>query len=75
MDIVDAIILGIIQELTEFLPVSSSGHLEIGREILNISLLAILFVIIIVLGIIISWTSTYFATQNILNLNTEKFNF
>ena len=44
-------------------------------EILNISLLAILFVIIIVLGIIISWTSTYFATQNILNLNTEKFNF
>ena len=44
-------------------------------EVVNISLLAVLFVIIIVLGIIISWTSTYFATQNILNLNTEKFNF
>ena len=38
MDIVDAIILGIIQGLTEFLPVSSSGHLEIGREILNADL-------------------------------------
>ena len=35
MDIIKAIILGIIQGLTEFLPVSSSGHLEIGKAILQ----------------------------------------
>lgn len=35
MDILDSIILGIIQGLTEFLPVSSSGHLEIGKAILG----------------------------------------
>jgi undecaprenyl-diphosphatase len=35
MDIWDASILGIIQGLTEFLPVSSSGHLEIGKAILG----------------------------------------
>ena len=35
MDIINAIILGIIQGLTEFLPVSSSGHLEIAKVILG----------------------------------------
>lgn len=35
MGIIDAIILGVIQGLTEFLPVSSSGHLEIGKVILG----------------------------------------
>jgi undecaprenyl-diphosphatase len=36
MNWVEALILGLVQGLTEFLPVSSSGHLEIGKALLQI---------------------------------------
>lgn len=35
MDIIDSLLLGVIQGLTEFLPVSSSGHLELGKALLG----------------------------------------
>jgi undecaprenyl-diphosphatase len=38
MGIFEAIILGIVQGITEFLPVSSSGHLQIAKEVLGVQL-------------------------------------
>jgi undecaprenyl-diphosphatase len=36
MEILKAIVIGILQGLTEFLPVSSSGHIELGQAILGL---------------------------------------
>lgn len=43
MTIWDALILGLIQGATEFLPVSSSGHLVIGQALLGISIPGVSF--------------------------------
>lgn len=38
MDTLQAILLGIVQGITEFLPVSSSGHLQIAKELLGVQI-------------------------------------
>lgn len=38
MDVIDALLLGIVQGLSEYLPISSSGHLEILKQILGLEL-------------------------------------
>jgi len=50
----DAILLGIIQGLTEFLPVSSSGHLVLAEHFLNAKLPGVSFELAVHLGTLLS---------------------
>ena len=47
MSWIEAILLGIVQGLTEFLPVSSSGHLAIGKAIFGIETADLSFEVIV----------------------------
>ena len=54
MEFIKALILGIVQGLTEFLPISSSGHLVIGAELLHFKEQGLTFDIFLHLGTLVS---------------------
>lgn len=71
MSIFEAIIQGIIQGITEFLPISSSGHLSISKHIFNIRMPGILFDIMLHLGTLVAVVFVY--RHTIGNLIVEFF--
>lgn len=74
MGLLEAIILGIIQGLTEFLPVSSSGHLEIGGVLLNIHTSdGLLFTIVVHAATALSTIIVF--RKDLVSLITEFFKF
>ncbi len=70
----EALILGIVQGLTEFLPVSSSGHLEIGKVLLNTEVKENLTFAIVVHGATVLSTIVVFR-KDILDLLKDFFQF
>jgi undecaprenyl-diphosphatase len=50
MNLLEAIVLGLVQGLTEFLPVSSSGHLELGKYLFGIDAASNFYFSIVVHG-------------------------
>lgn len=50
----EAVVLGLIQGLTEFLPVSSSGHLVLGKYVLGIKITDMYFEVFVHLGTLLA---------------------
>ena len=77
----EALVLGLIQGLTEFLPVSSSGHLEIGHAILgtateeNLIFTVVLHVATVLSTLLVLWhevAQLFKGTFTTLKWNAEK---
>lgn len=66
MSFFEAILMGIVQGLTEFLPISSSGHLAISRHILDLQLDNILFEVLLHFGTLIAIIAVY--SKDVLEL-------
>ncbi len=78
MTIFEAALLGIIQGLTEFLPISSSGHLVIGQKILGISIAGNVFDVVVHLGTLVSvlivfWTDIWQLIKSLKSTTTQKY--
>jgi undecaprenyl-diphosphatase len=54
MNLIEAIVLGLIQGLTEFLPVSSSGHLVISQELLGLEEAGVTLEVLLHFGTLLS---------------------
>jgi undecaprenyl-diphosphatase len=71
MSIINAIILGIVQGLTEFLPVSSSGHLVLMQKIFGITIPAMFFDTMLHMGTLLAvfvvlWQDIYAILKKII---------
>jgi|Deesub1362A_J573_1020465.scaffolds.fasta_scaffold02837_2 undecaprenyl-diphosphatase len=61
MSITDSILLGIIQGITEFLPISSSGHLVILQDLMGIETQGVFFEVVLHFGTLVSIFLVYYS--------------
>lgn len=84
MNILDAVIQGIVQGLTEFLPISSSGHLLMAQHVLGVRENNLFFNVMLHIGTLAAVLAVYYKTvwnlikaffEIVRNIVTGKFNF
>ncbi len=62
MSVFEAIVQGIVQGLTEFLPVSSSGHLSLAKHVMGVSVEGLFFDVMLHIGTLVAVMIVYYET-------------
>ena len=75
MNYIESLILGVLQGVTEFLPISSSGHLVIVQHFLGVVNEGLLFEVILHLGTLISILIYYYQDLQKIIINYFKGNY
>ena len=73
MEFIDAVILGVVQGFTEFLPVSSSGHLVLMQKILGFKEHSVRLDVALHLGTLLSLVTVYFRHIQKITLDVVAF--
>lgn len=71
MSLIEAIILGLVQGLTEFIPVSSSGHLVLAHELFGVSENGLLFDVALHFGTLLALLA--FFNKDLISLARDFF--
>jgi len=71
--VIQAIILGIIQGVTEFLPVSSSGHLVLGAQLFGLQEQSLVFEVMVHVGTLVAVLAVFWREVEQLLLAAVKF--
>ena len=72
MDWIQVLILGVIQGLTEFLPISSSGHLILAQHLLKVDESGVLLEVILHMGTLAAILIYYYDDIKQLILSTFR---
>lgn len=72
MNLVQATLLGIVQGLTEFLPVSSSGHLVLAQSLMGLELPGVVFEIVVHLATLLAVCVVYRRSLGRLTLGVVR---
>lgn len=72
MSVLEGILLGLIQGLTEFLPISSSGHLVIGETLLGVNAPGVAFEVVLHVATLVSVIVVYHARLRQLALGALR---
>ncbi len=73
MSAIESLLLGLLQGLTEFLPISSSGHLALARHLLDLGSEDLAFVVFVHFGTLLATVTAFWTDVRSMVVSSGRF--